>query len=321
MFRIICFLIVLVGVASCAKNYPSWYINVNNNPDVLIGNGSANNFENATTKALSDISLQIKSTISSSTKTVDNSNSYGLNYSTFGQNSSVDSDKVAIKNYTVKHKEIFTNQSGYDEHLVQVMVLKRDVIAQQKTDADTILIQIQSKLAGLGNYNLLEQRKQLKEMLVLSKTMMAKVNIVRGLDERFDGMPYFRVAQDLQLKFDNMLKRISFYIETDNQDIKNAIAAILANENITNLSNKNYNQNTVIINVKYNIVNSKFGINFISKVAMNISLLDNNESVSKTSQINIAGSSVISQEEATKNAIDNLADKIKSENIESVLGL
>jgi hypothetical protein len=73
--------------------------------------------------------------------------------------------------------------------------------------------------------------------------------------------------------------------------------------------------------VKYGIVNSKFGINFISKVAMNISLLDSNESVSKTSQINVAGSSVISQEEATKNAINNLANKIKSENIESVLGL
>ncbi|MEN9782584.1 MAG: hypothetical protein RL208_737 [Pseudomonadota bacterium] len=320
MLRLIYFFVLFVSV-SCARNYPSWYLSVNNNSDVLIGNGSANNFENATTKALGDISLQIKSTISSSAKTVDNSNSYGLSYSTFGQNSSVDSDQIAIKNYTVKHKEIFANANGYDEHLVQVMVLKRDVIAQQKTDADTILVQIQAKLAGLSNYNLLEQRKHLKEMLVWSKTMMAKVNVIRGLDERFDGMPYFRVAQDLQLKFDNILKKISFYIETDNQDIKNAIAAILANENITNLSSKNYNQNTVVINVKYGIVNSKFGINFISKVAMNISLLDSNESVSKTSQINVAGSSVISQEEATKNAINNLANKIKSENIESVLGL
>lgn len=204
--------------------YPSWYINpIKNDNTYLYGISDGKNLDEATKKALANISSKLSTSISSS------SNIYQKSYTTYReyiqkdvtQNIDTNTQNLTYQNYEIDKSE----KIKYNQFLVRVKVEKKNLINSLKNEINTLINNSKKKEEYLLKKDSLSSYFEYIDIYNNFYEKQEKVQILKILDSSYDDKKFYSYLDEIGKKILNNKSKISFNIEnkTNSEIISNKI--------------------------------------------------------------------------------------------------
>ena len=295
---------------------PSWYLEpVKNDAFALYGVGEGSSLQKATNAALNDAASRLRVSVSSTTESKTSADAE-VYTSSLKQNISAIVKDVSFNNYdTIKSEE------AAGSFYIKIKI-DRAVFTQEKTDElKSIMEDCQNRYKNLNQIaNALERRTEFKKIIESSAKAEHLALLIFSLSkgDDFNIKEVFDKSKQYKAEYDSFLTKITFVVEDGpigdviTQGLNDAGLKV-SRRLVTALS-------SVSITITNNTVGDKIYGRYFAKNNTFISVSSGGKLVG-SKNITFSGGSSVSQEEAFKESLHNLASIIKNDGIESVLGL
>ena len=297
------------------NNVPEWYVNPpKNDAAYLYGVGEGYNIDNASKVALKNLSSKLMVTISSKSELTRKENTYDY-VEESNQKINEEVPNLTFNNYVVQKNE-YKNGIIY----VVVAVDRSQFINDNMKDLNRINARIGNLDVDSKNEHILFRRQNLIEINKLSKEAEKITRILGSLTSNVNTDKDIKNYLEHQKELDTVNDKIVFFVKE--QQTPEEVLEVLKNEinanniKLINSITTNINQKYLtILEVKtYKTTKQIYGtIN--TKLNIYLSLKDSQNKILASNQIEVSGSSVISEEQAIKSASTNLKNKISQKGI------
>lgn len=282
-------------------SYPTWYINpIENDDNYLYGIGEGKNLDEASKKALINISSKLSTSISSS------SNIYEKSYTTYReyiqkdvtQNINTNTENLTYQNYQLDKSE----KIKYNQFFVRVKVEKQNLINNLKKEVETLINDSIKKEKDLLQKDSLTRYFEYLDIYNSFYKKQNKVQILKILDTNYNDKIFYNYVDKIKEKIFINKSKISFNIENK------TYSEIVSNKIKEELTNKKFEERTSIkapfkINISSNI--NKKESHGIYIVDNNISVkIFNKKNLIKTNNYFLKGASSNSFKDALNNSYE-----------------
>lgn len=299
------------------SNLPSWYINAKqNDQQYLYGVGEGFSATEANKAALSNLASRLYVTVSSRSSSLSQENQFSFNEQS-QQNIETETLPISFANYQVINSHNIGNK-----FYAQISIDKADFVSKQLTKLQDLNEKMTVLYANARSQNILVRRNVLINILEYIKEAEVINLILDGLSANRNYQTNVDKYNFYNRIYDETLGRISFYIRSDNQQIKNIVIAALNRQDLTVTETFVNSINSVLLEVQTDVVtNNIYGSN-----VANLSVFFTNKSYDgKTLSSNIVRVSGSSPNEDSRYAIgfavSNFSQKIADDGILKVIGV
>ncbi len=301
----IIYLVFVSILISCANKKPDWFMNPPISNDIIYGIGVSNyNFEDARKNALNDISSQIQVNISSDFNNNVYENSSGLNMEITNSNLQIKSNDILITNYRSEKQE---SKDGI--YYVMLSIDRNILTVQTSNKIDSIMQDLEIMRNSLiKEKDQIKQIKNIKDIKDKMQNLQKQITLINGLDLKYDTTNKLEEVENIKKNIDRIMENISFFIDSDNQEITDLLSSALS-ENGYNVA-KNNSKNNIIIKVNSSF--KEFIVFSYFTIESRISILFSNSEKGNTFQkifLN-RNTSAMDYEKAKIKAIESLRKEV-----------
>ncbi|MDA0902477.1 MAG: LPP20 family lipoprotein [Proteobacteria bacterium] len=318
----------LLIIASCAisggssiNSLPSWYINpTQNNHSSLYGVGEGFTLAEAKNAALQNLASKLRVSISSSTSTILEEDKFSANEE-FKQRINEEVEKISFSNYQVSNSANIGSR-----FYAEVEVDRANFIQEYREKLSGLNGQMSQIYRRSANKTILEKRNDLAKIVDLSIQGQLILDIFSGLGAIENSAKQKNLSQynDYRQAYEEILDQIEFFVKTNNtpESISKVVTTALNKEKLKLATAKSsQNKNQVTMDILSAIVSDKIYGAYIAKVRLKISLISNQNKIIAGNEIEVSGSSVVSQNEAINAASRQLSEEIESQGLFAVIGI
>lgn len=307
-------------VVAVEKPLPSWYLHpMQSTSDTLYsvaqGENKADAIANALNEILSTLSISISSEFN--IKSVVKEGQVQSVQSTSLSDIKTRVEQIRINNYQVINARDFS----FERYLVQVKMDKRSLFKSLEQDLNTKIRVLEDNNKEARNYYAIKELGVYKKSLNSLANIHSTLAVMRSLNPNFDDAIYTEKLQNAQKKYDKLLSKISFSINSNN-DAKNLRASIAKG-----LSANTYKINNHKDKKHFNIYMSSktqkaksYGFD-LARSAISITVKDYKGTIVGSNKLNITGQSTQGYKIAKENIALKLNIKIAKEGIANIIGL
>ncbi|MFA6191360.1 MAG: LPP20 family lipoprotein [Sulfurimonas sp.] len=304
------------SVVASKKEFPEWYKNpVKTSTSTMYATGEGESKEEAVAVALSAMASTFSVSISSEFKTKSVVQEGNIESSQTTSINEVKSDvqKIRISNYEVVEVE----EIGFKRFIVLVKSEKRKLFESLKRELEQKISLIQTGTTT----NAIKELNRYKEQKNSLQDVPNTLTVMSVLDESFDGSKYIKKVKEIDEKYEKLLASITFSIESDgeSQNLKAPIQKGLSEKKMIIKEGSGKNHFKITLSSKTEQASS-YGFN-LARCAINITIKDYSGAIIGSNKLNITGQSTQGYNIAKENVTIKLAEMIKKEGIEKVLGL
>jgi len=319
-------LIVLSGCGSQKrvvvqkKQLPVWYANpTKSTSTTLYSVGEGQNKQEAVANALNNMASTLSVSLSSefNTKSVVKDGTIESYQTTSTNEVNTKVNTIRITNYEV----INSNDFSFKRYLAEVKSDKRKLFIGLKQEIDQKLTMIQNENIEVKNYNAIKKLVTYKDAKISTSDIKTTLLVMSSLNPSFNDANYINKLQEIQNRYDRLLSKISFSIDSNN-DAKNLKSSIA-----NGLSAKKYSiKNASGINhFKIHLLSEtskakSYGFD-LARSAISITVKDNKGVIVGSNKLNITGQSTQGYAIAKENVAIKLNSMIKKDGIAKIIGL
>lgn len=301
------FIYLIFFFNACQKNYNLSSLPKTDNKR-YIGIGQGTSISQAQSRALTDITYQIHSTVQSNTKDISSGNSLGYNSSYTTQDLSMNSKEITINNY-----EVIKNDKINSQEYMSVLGVEKSTLSEQlKMKVERTFSEIDYE--NFKNLSALERKKKSKQITKDLNDIEDYINIIYSINPSYEYKEKYQQIQKIKKDIYEIISKIIIQVSSEDKKLQHYIEKELTNIDlkITNnyIESSNY-INLIASNVEINekeVMGTKG-----CKINAAISLFDNKNQ--KISSYNASGyaNSITSSNIACNNAYYELSSELIKE--------
>ena len=306
---------------SCASksnlSEPKWYLSpTQNNSEFIYGTAQGYTLSQATRLALADAASRLITTISANTTSISQESDYDT-YEEIRQKVSENIEKITFGNYKLsKSKKVDQN------YFVEVAIPEKQFLREQKQRLYIVDKKISQLDKSSKNTNQINRRNHLLKINELAKEASLKLRILSGANQIDNINEELTRLLKYQSELEKFTNKIEFYIPQDtNILVKNTIIRYLNKDNIKVSKTRNRSSKDQIF-LKISLTKNTQNIldNFITQTNITFkNILDNK--IIASNNVTLIGSSTINEQHSFTASIKELDEKIKNENILTIIGI
>jgi len=307
-------------VVSEPKQHPSWYTNppVSNDTELYaVGDGKDKQeaITNALSQMVSTLSVSIASTYSA--KTVVKEGRVNSSDALYVSDTQSDVQKIRISNYELLQAESF----GFKKYAVLIKSNKQKLFLSMKQETEQNFAFISQKEQALKSANALKRLSFYRETKASLANLPNTLIVMSVLRPSFDASAYLTQMQEINTKYEALLREISFSITSDPHatNLKAPISKGLSAKKFKINDAKTRENFTVYITSKIEQATS-YGFT-LARSDVNIITKDNSGTIIGSNTLNIIGQSSQGFSVAKQNVAFKLNALIEKEGIGKIMGL
>lgn len=299
---------------------PEWYTQPPANDErYLNGVGRGRSVEAATQNALSDLlvklSRQVESRFSSKT-------SYGTHGFEEVPTSEIRRDvaKIPVSHYQV----VAAEQIRSDQYLVLVRSERSLFIRSLADKVSTGFREIGHRLTESKEDNALRRYRVIQQSIERARQLMPSIWILSGITSGFDAEGYRNYTLSLHSELEKQRRDLVFYLTSDfkDQSLLQPIRSGLTDEGFLVAKTRMVNLGE-LVSIELTQKRLYSDVDGVPIVALNITLdsRDRQGNLIASKSFSLKADGTQGYDQATSDAVDKLAERIKREGIEQVLGI
>lgn len=312
MKKFIPYFFAFLALASCSgSNYPRWFVNQVDTGDqsFLYGFGSGVSEHEAKKSAINDVSMQIKSNVSSDFSSKFSEDSRIGHYQWMNKQIDLKVADIGINNYKIVNLE--QNRSG--RFFIKIAVDKKKLIKEKEAEfylADSKMRNSYSLfLSEIGS---LKKIRFLVEALGNAEKAASISYVLLSLGKEMDISTIRSNISLYNAKIDQIRSGLNGFISGADNDININIAEFLTKSGINLTSNS---KNAFNIKYSYNIRNGSVYSEHLSVIDISIDFIDNDGRIYDKKNITVKGLSLVSTDDAKINAAKEIPMALQKENL------
>lgn len=314
------FALIFFTITSCASSNnsssstPSWYISPKqNNAENLYGVSVGANLEEATKSALVDAAARLMVSISAESSSLSEEDKSGINQE-MRQQINQNIEKIDFTNFRVSN----TTQAG-SQLFVEVEIKRAPFISDQKDKVDFAEQQVSDLEKNLSGGNPIQKRVSLLKILDLEKQIEISSRILAGSGSNISVKEKLSRQANFQNQFNQLTNKIEFYfVISSSKEITQIIRTALNKEKIKIANSPAPGQ--IKIAIKSSSRSSEIYGAHITKLHIDFENIFGGKTIA-SNEVEVTGSSTLSDKESYLAAVNSLQDKISQDGILKVIGI
>lgn len=302
------------------KELPSWYLHPQiTSKDTLYAVAEGESKSDAIANALSEMVSTLSVSISSefNTKSVVKEGDVESVQRTTLSDIRTTVEKIRINNYKVLHSQNFS----FERYLVEIQTDKKSLFKSLLHDLERKFQTIERKNKEAKNYYALKELSIYALSLDSLYDLPATLSVMHSLNPEFNDAVYIQKAQNLESKYESLLSKISFSVNTnrDAKGLRSTISKGLSELEYKINSAKDRQHFRVYISSKTSKAKS-YGFD-LARSAITITVKDFKGSIVGSNKLNITGQSTQGYPIARENIAVKLNTALANEGIANIIGL
>lgn len=316
-------ILAFFALASCASNTqsssenPSWYITPKqNNAENLYGISVGHTLEEATKYALADAASRLMVSLSAESSLTREENKSGINEE-MRQKVRQNIEKISFTGFKVTRSQKIGVQI-----FTEVEIPRDSFLREQRERIEFLEKKISDLDKNSAGKNTIQRRNSLLKILDLGKELELKSRIIVGAGENVDLKSKLNRLADFSNQLEKLSDKVEFYFEINSPtQIAKIIRSALNKEKLKVSPSRNEsNANQVVIRVRSSSRSNKIYEAFLTKLQIDFENLAEGKVVA-SNEIEVTGSSSISEKESEAAALSALAEKISNDGILKIIGI
>jgi small-conductance mechanosensitive channel len=316
-------ILTVLALASCASNHqnnveaPSWYVTPKqNNAQNLYGTSVGHTLEEATKYALADAASRLMVSLSAESTLTREEDKSGINEE-MRQKVRQNIEKISFTGFKV------TRSQKVGVQIFTEIEIDRDSFLREQREKIAFL---EKKISDLdknsAGKNTIQRRNALLKILDLGKELELKSRIIAGSGEKIDLTSKLNLIANFSNQLEKISDKVEFYFEINSpQQIAKIIRSALNKEKLKVSPSRNEsNINQVVIRVKSSSRSNKIYEAFLTKLQIDFENIAEGKVVA-SNEIEVTGSSSISEKESEAAALSALSEKISTDGILKIIGI
>lgn len=316
-------ILAVLALASCASNHqnnveaPSWYVTPKqNNAQNLYGTSVGHTLEEATKYALADAASRLMVSLSAESTLTREEDKSGINEE-MRQKVRQNIEKISFTGFKV------TRSQKVGVQIFTEIEIDRDSFLREQREKIAFL---EKKISDLdknsAGKNTIQRRNALLKILDLGKELELKSRIIAGSGEKIDLTSKLNLIANFSNQLEKLSDKVEFYFEINSpQQIAKIIRSALNKEKLKVSPSRNEsNINQVVIRVKSSSRSNKIYEAFLTKLQIDFENIAEGKVVA-SNEIEVTGSSSISEKESEAAALSALSEKISTDGILKIIGI
>ncbi|MBP7709903.1 MAG: LPP20 family lipoprotein [Rickettsiales bacterium] len=316
-------ILALLALASCASNTqsssetPSWYVTPKqNNAENLYGISVGHTLEESTKYALADAASRLMVSLSAESTLTREEDRSGVNEE-MRQKVRQNIEKISFTGFKVSR-----SQKVGVQIFTEVEIPRDSFLREQRERIEFVEKKISDLDKNSAGKNTIQRRNSLLKILDLGKELELKSRIVAGSGENIDLKSKLNRLADFSNQLEKLSDKVEFYFEINSpQQIAKIIRSALNKEKLkVSPSRDESNANQVVIRVRSSSRSNKIYEAFLTKLQIDFENIAEGKVVA-SNEIEVTGSSSISEKESEAAALSTLAEKISADGILKIIGI
>jgi hypothetical protein len=306
----------IINIAN-AQELPKWFVKPkNNNIELIYGIGEGATIEEATKNGLAEASARLMVSISAESQLIkeENQNSYNEE---LRQKVKQSIEKISFTGYKISQSAEVKNR-----FYVEVTIERDPFINQQKERIEFIQKKISDLDKNSQNTNPIQRRNNLLKIVDLGNELEIKARILSGAEEEIDLKSIIELLSKYQNELEKTSDKIEFVIDSNSKkNIASILNKAINKEKLKIVKSQNpQDKNLVLIKIDYDATTNFIYGSYNAKLEINIENF-NQSKLLASNNIEVSGSSTISNEEAIKSALKSFEDMIVEKGILKILAI
>jgi len=323
----IIFLILGLLLSGCAskqrvvikkKELPAWYVNPpKSNNFELFALAEGQNQQEAINNALSLIISTVNVSISSSfsAKTVVKEGSINSSEATYVNKTQSNIAKIQISEYELLH----VTRLGFKRYAALVKVNKQRLFQGLKNEIDQKFKIYKNDKKNIQNLDALKQLAYYKNMEKSFSYIKNALIVMKVLNKNFDDQKYIASMNEINTKYQYLLKNISFWVTSNIKSLKKPIVSALTKQKFIIKKMKSKMHYDIFINARIQKANA-YGF-ALARSEITCITKNYKGNVIASNVLHVTGQSSQGYAIAKQDLVKRLNDLIKKEGIAKVLNL
>ncbi len=313
-FSLIFLLNACVNQVNTSNQIPQWYIKpLSNNGENLYGVAEGYSLEEATKAALADAAARLMVTISSQSTLLREENQASVNEE-MRQQIKQNIEKIDFTNYQVSNSQ----QVG-SKIYVEVKIPRQTFIIAQKEKLSFLEKQISDLNNNISGQNIIQKRNT---WLKIADLQEQAIILTKMIDLENNSLkPKMMMLAKAQNELNSLNQNVEFYFEINSApSIANVIKNALNKEKIQIAKSASNSPSQIKINISDKSSTANIYGSYITKLRITFENIAQGKIIA-SNEIEVSGSSVISEKESYLSAISSLKEKINDEGILKIIGI